>query len=233
MVATTARGAAANWRLPKGKEMFDWMSSAPNQAASAQPLKMSDQGIQTDGLLAGTRVASNMGWRSVEALAPGDKVLTFDNGLQTLVEVKRELIWIDATHVPQQHWSVTVPAGALNNSHDLTLMPEQGVIVESDVADEATGDPFAVIQARHLVGLRGITRTAPSAYLEVITLVFAEEQVVYAEGGALLHAPAPGDLLGTFEDTATYEPLPQDLVALVLDEIRLEDALTERGLAAA
>ena len=41
-----------------------------------------DGGLATlsHGLMAGTRVASNLGWRAIDALAVGDKVLTFDNG---------------------------------------------------------------------------------------------------------------------------------------------------------
>lgn len=213
--------------------MFDLLSSDQNQMNAAPANRVAENGYVTRGIIGGTRVASNLGWRAAEALAPGDKVLTFDNGMQTIVEVRREIVWVDALSIPKHHWSIHVPAGALNNRCDLTMMPEQGVVVESDVADEATGDPFAVVEAQQLVGLRGIRRVEPKAYLEVVTLVFAEEQVVYAEGGTLVHCPTSGDLLGTFEGTATYLDLPHDLVALVIDELRLEDMLASRGLAAA
>ncbi len=33
------------------------------------------------GMVAGTKVATEMGWRRVEGILPGDKVLTFDCGL--------------------------------------------------------------------------------------------------------------------------------------------------------
>lgn len=213
--------------------MLDWLTSDTNAQDTSASSRVEANGFATQGIISGTRVASNLGWRAVEALAPGDKVLTFDNGMQTLVEVRREVIWIDALSIPKQHWSVFIPAGAMNNRCDLTMMPEQGIVVESDVADEAMGDPFAVLDAQDLVGLRGIRRVEPVAYLEVVTLVFAEEQVVYAEGGTLMHCPTSVDLLGTFEDSVTYRDLPQDLVALVVDELRLEDALSSMQLAAA
>lgn len=213
--------------------MLDWLSSDGNARNALSAARAEAQGFATQGIIAGTRVASNLGWRAAEALAPGDKVLTFDNGMQTLVEVRREVVWIDALSIPMRHWSIHVPAGALNNRCDLTMMPEQGIVVESDVADEATGDPFAVLDAQDLVGLRGIRRVEPAAYLEVVTLVFAEEQVVYAEGGTMVHCPASADLLQSFDHTATYQALPADLVALVVDELRLEDALSTMALAAA
>ena len=207
--------------------MFDWLSEDGSRLSDAQDVRCEKTGIVTQGILAGTRIASNLGWRSVEAIAPGDKVLTFDSGMQPVVEVRREVLWIGGTSVPEQHWPVQVPTGALNNKVDLTVMPDQGVLVESDVADEALQDPFVVIQARQLVGLRKIARSAPSAQAEVITLVFADEQIVYAEGGALLHSPKPGDLLSASEaDAAPRYVIPdKELAALVADEIHLEDSL--------
>lgn len=213
--------------------MLDWLASDTNAQTNSAAKRVEANGYVTEGIISGTRVASNLGWRAVEALAPGDKVLTFDNGMQTLVEVRREVIWVDAMSIPKNHWSVLIPAGAMNNRVDLVMMPEQGVIVESDVADEATGDPFAVIDAQDLVGLRGIRRVEPSAYMEVVTLIFAEEQVIYAEGGTLVHCPATEDMLASFEQTAKYCDLPRDLVALVVDELRLEDALSAMNVKAA
>ena len=42
----------------------------------------------THGLVAGTNVASNLGWRAVDALSVGDMVLTFDNAMQPIVEIR-------------------------------------------------------------------------------------------------------------------------------------------------
>lgn len=210
--------------------MFDWLSADGVQLGEAHMVRQEQSGVVTQGILAGTRIASNLGWRSVEALAPGDKILTFDGGMQAIAEVRREALWAGGDAVPQQHWPVSVPVGALNNKCSLTIMPDQGILVESDVADEALQDPFAVLQARHMVGLRGIARSAPQAQADVITLVFEEDQVIYAEGGALMHAPKPGDLLSPAEQSSVprYQVLDPVLSALVADEMNLEDALSAR-----
>lgn len=72
------------------KQMFGWLSKS-------LPRRMVDMSAACDGgvmdtrdLLSGTRVATVMGWRAVEALAAGDVVLTFDSGLQKLTEVRRD-----------------------------------------------------------------------------------------------------------------------------------------------
>lgn len=140
------------------------------------------------GLVAGTRIGTSMGWRAVEALAPGDMVLTFDNGLQRLVEVRRETYWMSEGTMGNTDM-LAVPAGAMGNSVAVNLLPDQGVLIESEAACDAQGDPFAVLRAKALEGFRGITRIARPAKMEVITLVFDNEEVVYAEGGILLHCP--------------------------------------------
>ena len=142
----------------------------------------------TRGLVAGTRIGTSMGWRAVEALAAGDMVLTFDNGLQPLVEGRRETYWLSDAAIGDTAL-VIVPAGAMGNSVDVALLPDQGVLIESEAACDSHGDPFAVLRAKTLTGFRGITRVAPLAHMEIITLVFEYDEVVYAEGGVLLHCP--------------------------------------------
>lgn len=184
-----------------------------------------DGGVMTTrGLLAGTRVATSMGWRAVEALAPGDMVLTFDAGLQPLAEVHRDIFWTADAEVPAAYHSVFVPAGALGNSADLELLPDQGVLVESDAACDAFGDPFAVLAAKSLDGFRGIRRVSPRTQIEIVTLVFATEQVIYAEGGALLHCPRPIlhlDELGA--PVVGYDVIPPRDAAFLVECMQMED----------
>lgn len=211
--------------------MFDWMSTDIESSHAAQPCQQ-EAGIVTQGILAGTRVASNLGWRVVEALAPGDRVLTFDNGMQSIKEVHREVVWFEDLASPKAHWPVHVPVGALCNRVALTILPDQGVLIESDEADEALEDPFAVIMARQLVGLRGITQSPSTTQQVVITLIFEEDEVIYAEGGALIYCPTQLDLFdhAVLSGAGRYTLLSDELAALVVDELRLEDALTARGI---
>ncbi|MBW4710394.1 Hint domain-containing protein [Roseobacter sp. YSTF-M11] len=141
------------------------------------------------GLIAGTRVASNFGWRAAEALTVGDKVLTFDNGVQPIVDIQRTTIWTEGTEVAPGFWPVVIPAGALGNAQDVTLLPDQGVMLESDAASDPLGDPFAVVPAQALEGLCGIHRSPPLHPVELITFYFARDEVIYIDGGLLIHCP--------------------------------------------
>ncbi|KEJ88092.1 Hint domain-containing protein [Sulfitobacter donghicola] len=170
-----------------------------------------DGGIATlsHGLMAGTRVASNLGWRAIDALAVGDKVLTFDHGMQEITEIRRAHMWLDAPETADAMWPVVVPVGALGNREELVLLPEQGVMVESDAAQDLHGDPFAILTAHNLVGYRGISRRQPMQRVELIAVYFASDEVIYAEGGALIHCPSDLSTLDKFLDAGqqTYTVL--------------------------
>lgn len=179
------------------------------------------------GLMLGTHVASNLGWRAVDAISVGDQVLTFDNAMQTVIEIRRDMLWLDGADVPERMWPVTIPAGAMGNRCDLSLLPDQGLLVESEAATDAQGDPFAVVPALALNGIRGICRTAPLHQVEVVTLFFAQDQVVYVEGGTLAFCPHLGCLVcDTVEQVAT----PYDVLSLHDSVFLVECMAVEDGM---
>lgn len=156
------------------------------------------------GMVAGTRVATAMGWRNVEAIQPGDLVLTFDRGLQEVVDVSRALL-VDSGR--ERDWPYMVPAGALGNTEEVMLAPRQDIVIESDLAEMLHGDPFAVVPAFELSGVRGITPVFPGEGFEIVTLHFRQEEVVFGAMGALFHCPDGGDLLGTPTSKMSYPRL--------------------------
>jgi len=183
------------------------------------------------GLMTGTRVASNLGWRAIDALAAGDKVLTFDHGMQQLTEVRRAHMWLDAPDTAEMMWPVVVPQGALGNREELVLLPDQGVMVESDAAQDMHGDPFAIITAHSLVGLRGICRRQPMQRVELIAVYFEHDEVIYAEGGSLIHCPADISTLDKFLDAATptYTVLSGEAAEELADMMFIDEEMMRGG----
>ena len=147
------------------------------------------------GIVAGTKVATTVGWRPVEAIIAGDKVLTFDAGLQTVIEVRRQILYAAATVVPVSNWPLFVPAGALGNRAAMQILPGQNVLIESDTAEDIYGDPFVLLPAAALEGYNGITRLDLTAQVEVVSLHFAQDQIVHANNGALFLCPRACDLM--------------------------------------
>jgi len=144
----------------------------------------------SDGLLAGTLIATADGWRPAEDLRPGDLVVTFDNGLRPLCATSRTtLVTPDAGPLPATSRPLDVPAGVLGNRRPLRLLPGQAVLIESDAAELRFGDAFALIPAAALHGQDDIARTAPPPKLDVVWLEFDSDEIVYAEGMTLLLCP--------------------------------------------
>ena len=156
------------------------------------------------GLLHGTRVATSIGWRSVEALQAGDEVLTFDHGLRPLTAVRRYRVATGGPCAPVGTWPLTVAPGVLGNLADLVLLPGQCVVIESDAAESASGDPFVAIPATILMGRVGVTASPPPATIDMVTLHFAQDQIVFGAGGALFLCEGSGDLLDRAAGGATY-----------------------------
>ncbi|MEM6372890.1 MAG: Hint domain-containing protein [Pseudomonadota bacterium] len=204
--------------------MFGWTTKTAPRYMADTSAACDGAALRTRGLLAGSHVATAMGWRSVEALAPGDLVLTFDHGLRPVADVQRETFWVADMMAPAAYASVMVPAGALGNAKDLELLPDQGVLIESDAACDAYGDPFAVIPAKALEGYRGITRSARKTRVEVITLVFDTAQVIYVQGGTLVHCP-PAEIrvsdLGQVREA--YDVIPADEASFLVECMMIED----------
>lgn len=138
------------------------------------------------GIPSGTRIATREGWRRVDMIAVGDQVLTFDNGPRIVVAITRSIQFVHEDIAPDFANPIHVPAGAIGNSEPLVLLPEQSVMIESDLAEAWSGDPFALIPAKALVGYRGVERFRALRPFEVFSLHLETDELVYAEGGALL-----------------------------------------------
>lgn len=173
--------------------MFGLPKPPRRNPASCSPTEESpsaDSDYRLSGFTAGTRIATVRGWRPVEAITVGDEVLTFDNGAQEVVAVTRGAHFACSDTLPAFATPVDVPRGAIGNDDPMVLLPEQPVLVESDAAEAMTGDPFALLPAKALVGYRGIERFRSLRPVEVITLHLENDELVFADGGGLLLVPS-------------------------------------------
>jgi hypothetical protein len=148
------------------------------------------------GLVEGTMIVTARGFERIETIEPGARVVTFDSGLQTVRAVRREPIWFAEGDCPTSMQPLFVPAGAIGNAQDMVLLPHQAVLVEADAAEAALGDPFVLMMAKDLEGVRGIAAVTPRAPAYVVTLEFDNDEVIFAASGAMCICPARSDLEG-------------------------------------
>lgn len=175
----------------------------------------SPDGPVMSGLVSGTRVATERGWQPVERVCAGDRVLTFDAGLQRVTRVTRHG-FPEPGACPPAFWPIEVPEGVLGNREVMHLMPQQTIMVESDTAEDLYGDPFSLLPAEAMDALTGSRRVPPQDGFEVVRLHFATEQVVFARDGLLFLCPSSRDMVA-----AAWEAPQDPLYAILpLDEAR-------------
>ena len=169
-----------------------------------------------EGVHASTLVATEMGWLPAGDLRPGDRIVTFDNGMVALRDAAVSLQTTAGRTLPRAYWPLMVPEKALGNRREMLLMPEQNVLIESDEGEDLFGDPFLLVAASALDGYNGITRVAPAPEMKIVSLRFDDEQVVYANGMVLMHCPTPAqsgrvspDATAARGQVARYQRLPQ------------------------
>jgi len=143
------------------------------------------------GLMAGTRLETETGWRDVAMLAAGDRVHTYDGGLRGIRRLER--VFFDLDEMPgAPDLLVRVPGGALNTCSDVLALPDQRVLVESLYLEEKTGNPLGLVRLGDLVGLAGIRPVRPQGVQQAIRPVFDDEEVVWANTGLLCHVGRGG-----------------------------------------
>ena len=142
------------------------------------------------GIVAGTRVETESGWRAVESLLTGTKVQTYA-GLRRVARIERSFVE-PANRSVNPEPMLLVPGGVLNNCSAFYLLPDQLVLLETIYAEEVFGDAATLIPGAALTGFRGIEQVRPRGLVEIITLQFDEEDVVYGNTGVLFHCPSVG-----------------------------------------
>ena len=218
--------------------MFGLSKTSRREPESCSPTEESlpaDSDYRLSGFTAGTRIATAQGWRTVEAITVGDELLTFDNGAQKVVAVTRGAHFACSDTLPAFATPIDVPRGTIGNDDPMVLLPEQPVLVESDAAEAMTGDPFALVPAKALVGFRGIERFRSLRPVKVITLHLENDELVFVDGGGLLLVPSaiPGtsalDFIEAAGRPAPYKVARGTLAEALVAAMSKEDARSYRN----
>ena len=139
----------------------------------------------TSGFTAGTLVETASGWQPVETLTLGARVQTLDGGLTRVLGIDRRILRPETATA-----LIRLQGGSHDACSDLALMPGQHLLIDT-LGDAEYPDAVAVlIPAAALIGRHGANRLYPARPLEIITPMFAQEEVVWANSGVLLHCPA-------------------------------------------
>lgn len=198
---------------------------------AAEKIGLSLQGLNlmpelsADGIVAGTLVETEAGWRPVERLSEGMCVATYDGGFAPLARVERRHLW-PAAEVEVIH----VPGGALDNCAAFSMLPGQHVFLASVVAETVLGTGGALVAASALEGHFGITRQRLFRPVEVLSLRFAAEEIVYVNSGTLVHCATDAPDASSGRGASGYFEVLDDARACAMLALVAADRLTTSAI---
>ena len=178
------------------------------------------------GLTAGMRLESPQGWRAVETLVAGDRVQTLDGGMREVIGATHTTLSahdLARARAAGEH-PLYVPGGALDTCSGFHLLPGQPVLVDTHHAEAVFGNPLVLVPGAALEGWQGILPDMPEAPLTVVRLMFDEEEVIFANTGALLHCPTDARVWQTDDSRAGgfFTRLDLDAARLLVDLMRMD-----------
>ncbi len=193
---------------PEEKPMFMKDFTKLADACEIVPPQIATEAPVLTGLMAGTKVETDRGWQDVTSLNRGDRIYTLDGGLARILGLDRRQAQVQTLHLP---------GGYLDACSDLWLLPRQPILVSTLDDPQIGAAPFVLIPSEALTVLPFVTRQALTE--EVITPLFADEEVVFANSGVMLRCP------GVIEGTG---PLMMDSFFPTLDLACARAFLTRR-----
>lgn len=133
----------------------------------------------------GTLIDTPRGLVAVEDLRAGDHVLTRDHGYQRLVWTGRRELAADEVSAHPALAPVRIAAGALGPglpARDLSVSPRHRMLVSGARAALLFGEREVLVAAGDLLGLPGVTRSAPEGTVSYIHVMCARHEILRAEG---------------------------------------------------
>jgi hypothetical protein len=134
---------------------------------------------------AGTQILTDRGAVAVEALVPGDLVVTRDSGLQPLRWVgQRKLSFAELQARPELQ-PVRIAAGALAGigpERTMLVSPQHRVLIEGARAEMFFGECEVLVPAKHLTGLAEVTRALPVEGVTYVHILFDRHEIVRSDG---------------------------------------------------
>ncbi|MEN8889525.1 MAG: Hint domain-containing protein, partial [Celeribacter marinus] len=154
----------------------------------------------------GTMIATPEGERAVESLKVGDKVITRDNGMQTIRWVGAKDMTTEEMTKRTELKPILIREGALGQGlpeRDMIVSPNHRMLVTSEKAALLFEDYEVLVAAKHLLGREGVEEL-DAQDVTYIHIMFDRHEVILSDG-TWSESFQPGDytLAGIGEESRT------------------------------
>ena len=133
---------------------------------------------------AGSLVCTARGEVPVERLAPGDRVLTRDNGYRPVQWVGTRALTVADLRAAPGLGPVAIAAGALGHglpARAMRVSPQHRMLIAGPLTEMLFGEHEVLVPALHLVGLPGIVR-APDGDVTYVHVLLDRHEIICADG---------------------------------------------------
>lgn len=173
------------------------ISEAPSPLTAAEPVDGRDRRGAVC-FVPGTRIETEAGPRPIETLAPGDRVVTRDDGAQEVLWIGAKRISGARLHACPDLRPMRVREGALGEGRpdgDLIVSPDHRLLLSGARARAAWGEPEVLVSARSLLDDHRVVRAHDLREVTYIHLLLPSHQIIWANGTpAESFHPADADL---------------------------------------
>lgn len=142
----------------------------------------------------GTMIATPRGEVAVETLKAGDRILTRDNGIQTINWVgQKRLEFMELKKAPQLR-PILIAAGALGDGmpeRDMMVSPTHRMLITSHKAELYFGQSEILVPAKYMLAIEGVS-VSDQPYVTYIHMMCDNHEIVLADG-AWSESFQPGD----------------------------------------
>lgn len=151
------------------------------------------------GLTGGTLIETETGWHMAADLRIGQRVHTLDGGAAMILGLDRRPV----RDLP----AIRIPGGLAETCCDLILPCDQYLLTDTLRDPHMPDLDLVLIPARAWASQPCVTEIRYTG--EIITPLFADEEILWANSGALLHCPAITTGPGRLPLDGFFLPLPE------------------------
>lgn len=132
----------------------------------------------------GTKIATPRGEVLVERLQVGDRILTRDNGIQTITWVGQKRLDMSELQSAPQLRPIQIAAGALGDDmpeRDMLVSPTHRMLITSDQAADHFGQSEILVSANHMLMIDGVT-VSDQPFVTYIHIMCKNHEIILADG---------------------------------------------------
>ena len=133
----------------------------------------------------GTMIATDRGDVAVEALVPGDMVLTRDHGYEPVRWVGRRALSAAQLILQPELQPVKISAHCFDKdgpARDMLVSPQHRVLVCGARAELLFGEPEVLVAAKHMVGRGGVSQGIPAGGVTYVHVLFDRHEIILSDG---------------------------------------------------